>query len=72
MTFFETFFILFPIVNKTYFIIRFSMTTYQNSSVLLAKGLFFDKFVAIFGKKYGSFCTKILWRFFVRIRFRLF
>ena len=30
---------------------------------LLEKSLFFDKFVAIFGKKYGSFSTKILWRF---------
>ena len=37
-------------------------TTHQYSSVQVDV---FDKFVAIYGKKYGSFNPKILWRIFL-------
>ena len=37
----------------------------KNFFPLLAESLFFDKFVAIFGKKYGAFSPKILRRIFL-------
>ena len=55
------------IVTKIYFILRsFNKTTYQYSSVNCWQSrCFFDKFVAMFGKKNGSFSSKILWRIFL-------
>ena len=64
----RTFFHFFPIDEHIYF----TLSLLRSCEMMLSVGkvvVFFSRFVAIFGKKYGSFSPNI---FFVIMRFRLF